>query len=188
MRGISVVNKGQNVGNSSVGEPQFYLPSSTSQTNSVYYKRHVSEHWKLLQQVTADAAEARPLIFMTILPFKEPSQGTSEFNSVAAQRYNQIEHDLAEIAATPLEEGGVEEGAVGTARALVKQLRRRELAPPEISWLGNEAIIMLWAIGSKRLALTITDGELAYTLRMAKQTVGRGSNIKPEDFDLLRIR
>lgn len=183
-----MTNSIRNVGNTSVGSPQFFLPTDAAHIGSSYYNAHTVEHWELLQRNFSNADAARPLIFMTILPYKEPSQGSSEYNNIAMQRYNQIEHDLTQIAGASLEEGGVEEGAVNTARSLVRQLRSRELAPPELSWVGNEAIIMLWAIGEQRLALTITDGEYAYTLRHKRETVGRASGIKPDNFDLLRLK
>lgn len=77
--------------------------------------------------------------------------------------YSAIQRQLCDLAEN--EESPVERGAVCLAQRVVENLRHHQLAPPEISWHGGDAVVMLWVLGDTTYALTVTDGELGYVVR-----------------------
>ena len=88
---------------------------------------------------------------------------------------------------TPVSEGKppIEFGAIETAKVRLKHLIDNQIAPPQVTTMGDDAIVMLWAIGDATAAVTITDGELGHVVRRQRKTIKRQSNIKPETFNLL---
>ncbi len=152
-----------------------------------YWNATVTRHRMFLSAVTPEAIEASPVMLIRNLPrVSAPSGSEGGMSTAALEKYDRIESELTSF----IEEGSdapVERGAMETAREVMKHLRSRELAPPQLSWLGDDAVLMLWAIGSTRYALTITDGELGYVVRKNRQTVRHDHSIPASRFDLLPL-
>lgn len=171
------------------------LPTNTALPEAQTIQKHVRSHLEMLTGITPEISNAKPLLYMRLAPMRDvtpgisspPTSGTtaSKINAAARRRYGEIEEQL-ELLRAPDEDGTslVESGAVDTAQAIVRQLQSRELAPPEITWLGDEAIVMLWALGDTKFALTVTDGEYGYVLRRARTTVLRKAGVSVENFPL----
>ena len=153
------------------------------------YQVDYDKHYSMLTNLAASSIQRKPVFYIRNIPFVEPTSGTSvSMQSASLARYKQIDNELSELSrAVEDDQPAVEAGAIATAKAVIKQLSSRELAPPELTRLSNEAIVMLWAMGDTRYAVTITDGEVGYVVRRARQTIKRQSNIKVPDFNLLRI-
>ncbi len=153
------------------------------------YRSDVDVHRQLLAGFASATIMRRPLAYIPNLPFIEPSPGTSLYeNDAAKKRYREIDHELNALRDETDDDGAVEPAAIETARAVVRQLSNRSLAPPELSRLSSEAVAMLWAIGNTRYALTVTDGEVGYVVRSFTTTLKKKSNIKVHQFDIRSIR
>lgn len=151
------------------------------------YNSDVYRHYAMLSGVTPSPREAVPLFFIKTRPAAPRSAGTSQGvgAEAAKQKYEQLALQLEELRVVG--DDIVEQGAVETASAVLRQFSKTSLAPPEISWMGSEAIVMLWMLGSTKYALTITDGEVGYVVRADGKTLRRNHGIALEKLDTLRL-
>jgi hypothetical protein len=120
-----------------------------------------------------------------------PAESSSSVNLTAeARRYYQNVEERLEELGTPTsgQPELIEKGAVTTALAVVRHLKERELAPPELSWHGGDAVVMLWALGSTTYAITVTDGELGYVVRQNKKSIRMADSISIDSFKLEDLR
>ena len=171
------------------GQKSFYVVSgATASDSSKLYSHYLKDHRNLLSNLTSEPAT--PIIIIH-LPKTERTISSSEYGyrPVIEAQYRKIDRELTQLAEDVRQgEVNLEPGAIESAKAVVEQLKRHELAPPELSWLGGDAVLMLWALGNTSYALTITDGEVGYVARRPRETIRRRSNIKLQDFDFLRLR
>lgn len=124
-------------------------------------------------------------------PARIPSESSSSVHITAEARryYQEVEARLEELGnSTDGRPEVVEKGAVSTALAVVRHLKDRELAPPELSWHGGDAVVMLWALGSTTYAITVTDGEIGYVVRQNKKSIRMEDSIAIESFKLEDLR
>lgn len=151
------------------------------------YNSFLSDHWKLLSSVTPDARLAEPIMFIKARPrLKETSGGSFQRQSEAVRRrYGELSSYLRDMEKLP--DPPVEQGSINTATAVLDHLSKRDIAPPELSWVGSEAIVMLWALGDTKYALTVTDGELGYVVRARGETLRKDHDISLTNFDIRHL-
>ncbi|MHB0773419.1 hypothetical protein ACYCVF_33625 [Bradyrhizobium sp. 1.29L] len=141
-------------------------------------------HRRLIHSADS-SANAIPMLYV-----RTDGRRVSESSTDAAPRaptgyYREIEAHLQELERG---EGGyepVEQGAVGTALQVLKELERHNYAPPMVTSNGSEAVVMLWSLGGTTYAITITDGELGYVVRREKKRIKIVDSIDVKTFKLL---
>lgn len=167
---------------------------------------HTNTHWRtsIAQSVGADLARHAAMLDATgyadwaLAPIKyvkvvvEPTPSNSSSRqpvaTAAAEYYDGLEGQLVELErAAQLPDAPVEKGAITSAMTLVKELRRLNYAPPELTWNGGDTVVMLWAFGSTTCAITVTDGEVGYVIRRDRKRLRIRDSIKLEDFKVLSI-
>jgi predicted transcriptional regulator with HTH domain len=109
-----------------------------------------------------------------------PGSSSVGFGSMASECYRRLSEQLTDLAGDGSEDGKLEIGAVKTAESVLSQLRRWDIAPPLLSWHGGDAIVLLWVLGKRTEAITVTDGEIGYVLREDKKTTRLLDSILPE--------
>lgn len=143
-------------------------------------------HRSMLQKIRPNEA-FEPLIYKRIYGRSTSSvdEGPAA-NALATvkEKYAEIESRLNALASADDEEN-VERGAVETAISVLSQIQEAHIPPPKITTQDNEAIIMLWAEGMKRCAITITDGEVGYVVRDNRQLLSAKDSISIHHFQLL---
>lgn len=129
-----------------------------------------------------------PLLYMhsaTALRRAPVNSSQRSTTSAAREHYERIEDQLKLLLTDgDGEDVEVEQGAVETAQLVIRQLREHEYTPPDISWHGGDAVVMLWAIGSTTYAITVTDGELGYVVRQDRKAVRMTHSIPVQTFRL----
>jgi len=78
----------------------------------------------------------------------------------------------------------MEDAAIDTAEAILGNLKRANYAPPEVSWHGGDAVVMLWTAADMTFAITVTDGEWGYVARKAGKQIREDDSLKVERFML----
>jgi len=143
----------------------------------------------MLSSVTASASEFEPLLFIKTRPQPRQTAGSSlkKGGEAFRKKYTELAGQLKELETKERNDELVEAGAVHTAAIVIEEFSRRDLAPPELSWIGSEAIIMLWILGETKYALTVTDGELGYVVRAKGKTLRTAHSIPVSDLDVLQI-
>lgn len=151
------------------------------------YTRSINDHWRLLSSVTPDARLAEPVLFIKARSRPRETAGGSfqKQSDAVRKRYGELSSYLKELEHLP--EGDIDGGSISTAVAVLDHLSSREIAPPELSWVGAEAIVMLWALGQTKYALTVTDGELGYVVRANGKTLRKDHDIALTDFDVRHL-
>jgi hypothetical protein len=139
--------------------------------------------------IIKETPESAQLTYRVVTSALQPAtSGTSLANPADQTRYAEIELELVELSrGLGDNQSLVEIGAINTARAVLSYLQSTQIPPPELTSLGHEAIVMLWARGDSTAAVTITDGELGHVVRRLRKTIKRQSNIKPDAFDPLLL-
>ena len=159
--------------------------------NDIYAHAHatVLVHRAMLSSVTPAEGDAAPVVFCRLVPVPTaaPDSSSRAQALIAQDRYNQITDQLSSFEQEAIDEGTLDRGAIATATQIVEVLRKQEIAPPELAWVGDEAIAMLWVLESTRYALTVTDKEFGYVVRRDRQTVKRRSNLKVEAFSITHL-
>jgi hypothetical protein len=94
--------------------------------------------------------------------------------------YRRAEEQLGALRGQTDEDGDelVESGALDTASEILSQLRTLDYAPPELSWHGGDAVVMLWAAEDTTFAITVTDDEWGYVLRRSGQQLRIADSLK----------
>lgn len=144
-------------------------------------------HHAMLQTIRPNET-FEPLIYKRVYGVSSPSvdEGAAAMTLAAVkQKYEEIENHLERIATSNDSEEMVERGAVETALTVLNQIEHAHIPPPKITTQDNEAIIMLWAEGMKRCAITITDGEVGYVVRDNRQLLRAQDSISIHHFKLL---
>ncbi|KQM21692.1 hypothetical protein ASE50_13245 [Sphingomonas sp. Leaf5] len=82
----------------------------------------------------------------------------------------------------------MEEAAINSAEEILVRLQRFNYTPPELSWHGGDAVVMLWAAGDMTYAITVTDGEWGYVATRGSTQVRLVDSLKVERFALEDMR
>jgi hypothetical protein len=153
------------------------------------HRPHFQKHWNMLSSVTPDARDAEPLLFIKTRPHARHTASSSlgRGNEAFRLKYQKLASQLKALEANEAGEVTIEPGAVRTAAAVISEMSKYDLAPPELSWMGDEAIIMLWMLGETKYALTVTDGELGYVVRAKGKTLRTDHSIPLGNIDILRL-
>jgi hypothetical protein len=151
---------------------------------------HLRNHWNMLSSVTPSMRDVEPLLFIKTRPQARSTAGSSfgRANEAFRLKYEKLAHQLHALRSDDSSDELIEAGAVETAANVIEQLSRREMAPPELSWIGSEAIIMLWILGETKYALTVTDGEVGYVVRVKGKTLRTNHSIPIDALDILKIK
>jgi hypothetical protein len=135
--------------------------------------------------------DAIPLVYVrTPMVRERPSHNSSQSNITAAAlaHYDNVERSLQQLGQDSDEERRVEKGAVSSALSVVAELRRNDIAPPELSWHGGDAVVMLWALGDTTCAITVTDGEVGYVVRRNRRAIKMADSFALTTFKLEDLR
>lgn len=151
------------------------------------YTKSINDHWKLLSSVTPDARLAEPVLFIKAKSKPRETAGGSfhKQSDAVRKRYGELSSYLKGLEGLPSED--LDSGSISTAVAVLDHLSNRQIAPPELSWVGAEAIVMLWALGQTKYALTVTEGELGYVVRANGKTLRKDHDIALTDFDVRQL-
>jgi hypothetical protein len=135
---------------------------------------------------TTSSIELRPVCFVRFEREEFPASANSSasFGEIIDGRYEELRNKLNTLRQRTEEGPLVEEGAVNSALQVIDALRVHQTAPPEISWHGGDAVVMLWAIGDTTYAITVTDGELGYVVRRNRKSIKMVDSIDLNTFRL----
>jgi hypothetical protein len=121
-------------------------------------------------------------------PKVDTVNSSSDIGLIAREYYEKIESQLLSLATDADEVQAVEKGAAETALKVVNALKYHKIAPPELSWHGGDAVVMLWALGDTTYAITVTEGELGYVVRRNRKAVKITDSISVDAFRLGDLR
>ncbi|MEG8054679.1 hypothetical protein QP185_18320 [Sphingomonas aerolata] len=82
----------------------------------------------------------------------------------------------------------MEDAAIDTAQEILNALQRSNYAPPELSWHGGDAVVMLWSVGDMTYAITVTDGEWEYVARRGHRQLRIEDSLKVDRFAIGDMR
>jgi hypothetical protein len=102
--------------------------------------------------------------------------------------YDKIENKLRDLTDPNESASDFEAGAANSALQVINNLCRYHYAPPAVAKQGNDAIVMLWALGDMTYAITVTDGELGYVVRRNRKAVRLVDSISIDTFRLEDMR
>ncbi len=139
-------------------------------------------HKRLLSGLGDDASSFRPNFYVRYSAYDNSlsSNSSSSMEAVARSYYDRAENTLASLFDATDEDGDpvVEKGAIETATSILGQLQTLEYAPPELSWHGGDAVVMLWANTDTTFAITVTEGEWGYVARREGKLIKLAHSIK----------
>lgn len=145
-------------------------------------------HKAMMAATGADAPEAKLMYYMYVPEAAPTANSARSIKALSSEYYRKIERQLAHLSDNPDEDDSVEQGAIDTALAVVRQLEGHELAPPALSWHGGDAVVMLWALGDTTYAITVTDGELGYVVRRNRKSIRSVHSVQLKSFKLMDLR
>jgi hypothetical protein len=149
-------------------------------------------HAMLLQSAGIPWRDWTPVFYTRVIAdsgFASSGSSDQRVAVSAAAYYEDIDKKLDALAARAGDpDAPVEIGAVETSRQIINQIRRTELAPPAISWIGGEAVVMLWEFNSIAWAITVTEGEVGYVIRRDRKLSKMRDSIRVQDFKLLEMK
>lgn len=110
-------------------------------------------------------------------PSESSSVGLGWF---AVQEYGRLFEKLADFGPQGSRADTVEAGAVKTASKLLGELKSANVYPPLLSWHGGDAIVLIWTLGQKTEAVTVTDEEIGYVLRENMKNIKLLDSVFPQ--------
>lgn len=149
-------------------------------------------HKRMLSSAASAARAYEPRCYLRLAYADRmiaPSSSSS-MHYIADAFYQRAQHQLSALHNETDEDGDpvVEEGALQTASHLLRQLQRFDYAPPELSWHGGDAVVMLWAAGETTFALTVTDGEWGYVVQRGREQLRLADSISVDRLALEDLR
>ena len=180
----------------SIGMPDLHLAGmkAGAWSNSVsgLFWSDVKVHKTMLTQSGSGEVGELPIYYVRAQAQRPEITGNSSDAQigVAAEAYYQAVHQqLADMTDTSkFPEAPVERGAIDTALEVLNDLHNHQLAPPEVTWQGGDAVVMLWQLGSTTYAITVTDGEVGYVVRRDRKRLLIADSINVKEFNLLEFR
>lgn len=164
----------------------FELPVAPELLNTV--ERDANLHHRMLTASSnGSVGDVYPKYYLRFSKDGRPFPSSSLNSASAVTFYREVEGKLAELEAGPAKEGEFEVGAVATAKLLLRELQTADLPPPELSWHGGDAVVMLWALMHTTYAITITDGEIGYVVRQDKKTIKTRDSIAISNFKVSQL-
>ena len=144
-------------------------------------------HRRMLSSVTPSSEDYQPLVYIKTRPRNFATESSFQHGSRESwrRRYNELAEEVSDLQLES--ERGIDDGTIATARNVLKELATHDFAPPAISRLGFEAVVMLWVHGKTRYALTVTDGEIGFVVREPGKTLKRDHSLELSSIDLLRL-
>lgn len=169
-----------------------HLKSSLNWLDSDLILNHYKIHEKMIENSASGIEGARPIIYVnlgaTIKTVSASSSSADILTSEAKNYYDRIEEKLHSLTDQGESCEVIEEGAVKSALTVVRNLKEHSYSPPELSWHGGDAVVMLWALGYTTCAITITDGELGYVVRRNRKAIKMVDSIDINTFRLEDMR
>jgi hypothetical protein len=164
---------------------EFYAPLS-GPVIDVVSVGPVFETHKALALSNTSAETVQPLYYVRFQAYRSGESSNSSANVSESIRgyYGNVEEKLIQWSLAKDEDRPVEEGAVRTALFVVEQLKNMGLFPPEMTWSGGDAVVMLWSMGDTTYAITVTDGEFGYVVRRNHKAIKMVDSISVETFIL----
>ncbi len=164
---------------------EVYAPSLDRQLDIEMFTSNYRTHESMVRQNASVPETVQPIRYVR---FQHPlgTTANSSFNVSATVRdyYDKIERQLLELSKAKDDVHSVEEGAVQSALSVIDQLKKYQLAPPELSWHGGDAVVMLWSLSDTTYAITVTDGELGYVVRRNRKAIKIADSISLNAFRL----
>ena len=153
---------------------------------SKFYKLHGA----LVHRVASAAENATPLCYINVPNVRRFTASSEAIDMTAAvvEGYRRVEERIAALASIEQEEGGVEKAATDTAVQVVGYLRQKNVAPPEVTSSGDDAVVMIWKMGEMTYAISVTDGELGFVVRQSRKTLKLVDSIRVSSFLLADMR
>jgi hypothetical protein len=156
--------------------------SSTLQSATEIFSADYRVHKSVLTSsaLTKEAFEPRCYLRFTPIDQRLANSSSNSMLATADTFYRRAEEQLGALRGQTDEDGDelVESGALDTASDILNQLRTLDYAPPELSWHGGDAVVMLWAAEDTTFAITVTDDEWGYVLRRSGQQLRIADSLK----------
>ena len=163
-------------------------------TNTVSrFRADIKTHHHLLDMSSNWTDETTPLYYMRV-PARSRRHVENSSNLVSISErltyFEQVENQLNELVGEEDASGDcvVEQGAIDTALVVVRELKNHNYAPPEITWHGGDAVVMLWGLGETTYAVTVTEGEVGYVVRRNKKAIKTVDSLSVDRFRLEDLR
>ncbi|WP_156963691.1 hypothetical protein [Muricoccus aerilatus] len=146
----------------------------------------------LLRSASAELTP-RPLLYIGMnssqpssLPTVALRNSSGSLSSTTLDYYSRVDEQLISLASTD-EDEPIEQGAIDTARSLLADAKQLQLAPPELSWHGGDAVVMIWSLQDTTCALTVTDGHVGFVVRRDRKTIRKSNSLALHSFKLLEM-
>jgi len=156
---------------------------------SISFADDVARHRTMLGGAGLIHVPSSPLYYFNAVSATSViSVGSSaqDMKPLATEYYDRLDETLSELAVLAVAaDPPVEAGAVASAQEVVRQIRGHQFPPPEITWHGGDAVVMLWAFGPSTCAVTVTDGEVGYVIRNNRKQVALEDSIDIKKFKLI---
>ncbi len=168
-------------------ENDAYPPVRHEQFDAEPFAKIYGIHSEMAGQTTSNRLALQPLCYVRFSrSYLKPTENSSDnLLSSVGKYYDRVEQQLNRLSESVDQSPTVEKGAVDSALSVVEQLKKYQIAPPELSWHGGDAIVMLWSLGDTTFAITVTDGELGYVVRRNRKAVKMVDSIALDTFRLV---
>lgn len=154
------------------------------------FKSNYVIHKKMISDSASQGEMAQAISYVRYpkIEWEASPNSSSAQSALVTECYDKLEAQLTELSKFENEVTVIEEGAVSSALTVIDQLKRRNMAPPELSWHGGDAVVMLWALGDTTYAITVTNGELGYVVRRNRKAIRMEDSIALDAFKLSDLR
>jgi len=149
-------------------------------------------HKSMLTKSGTSSEIAQPYCYVRVSGAPSQTTPNSAFSmlSLADTYYAKAAHQLSDLRDATDDFGDelMEDAAIDTAQEILNALQRSNYAPPELSWHGGDAVVMLWAVGDMTYAITVTDGEWGYVARRGHRQLRIEDSLKVDRFAIGDMR
>jgi hypothetical protein len=161
---------------------QTYWPNSDSWVAAASSTNTFLAHTGMLQATYGHFAPTAPLAVAWVQLSQTSGTGATSRNildEAALAQYQALGDRLSDVAL--MADPPVEKGAITSADEVLKALVHFNFQPPQLSWHGGDAIVMLWKLGQTSYALTVTDGEIGFVVRAEQKLLRKKDSIPLSD-------
>jgi len=167
------------------GHPPLNAPTSSSGSELATLERTFKIHSALMLESATPTEIAGPICYIRV---QKTENSSSSLSKVVDECYDRVERQLVSLSAWQGPGAPVEIGAIRSAIDIIHALKFYQIAPPEISWHGGDAVVMLWSLGETTYAITVTDGEFGYVVRRNRRALKMGDSIPTKSIVLKAFR